>query len=365
MAPVTTINNTEKLLLKECQKVLGTSKTNFGVETNFIQWGVTSLDIIKLRGNLQQELGWGMEIPLTTILSNPTIRSLSQALAEGAPGSRTYTPTVVLQPKGKKAPLWFFHPDNGEVLVFLGLAKLISDRPVFALRARGFSPGESFFSSINEVVNEYHKAIKTQQPCGPYALAGYEYGSILAFEVAKVLMENGEEVRFLGIFNPPPHNAYRSSEIDWSLCLLNLTVSLGLLSEQHRASVVQYFPALAKGEAVQHIQHASDPTRMAELSLSGDALADWADVAFSLQKMAVGYLPRGEVDNIDVFCCGPPPTAANEEDWVAKNLRRWRELGRDVNFVKIEGDIHGVMLGPDSAATFQKTLSKVLLARGV
>jgi thioesterase domain-containing protein/aryl carrier-like protein len=365
MAPALPISKTEKLLLGIFQQVLGTSKLEIDVETNLIQWGLTSLDIIKLKGHLQRQLDFRSEIPLITILSNPTARSLSQALTEDVRGSKTYNPAVVLQSTGKKTPLWLFHPDNGEVLVFLGFAGHITDRPIYALRARGFNPDEEYFSSISEAVKTYHTAIKTQQPYGPYVLAGHEYGSILAFEVAKVLRRDGDEVRFLGAFNSPPHNTLKSNQIDWSLCLLNLAVSLGLLSEQHRASVYQYFPALAKGEAVQHIQHASDPTSMAELCLTGDALANWADVAFSLQSMYIGYEPTGRVDSIDVFCGEPPATlAGSEENWFTEHLTRWGEFARDAKFHEIAAVKDGTF-GQESAAQFQKTLGKVLLARGV
>jgi aryl carrier-like protein len=365
MAPALPVNKTEKLLLKIFQEVLGTSKREISVETNLIQWGVTSLDIIKLKGHLQRQLDFRNEIPLITILSNPTARSLSRTLTEDVRGSKTYYPTVVLQSTGKKPPLWLFHPDNGEVLVFFGLARYITDRPVYSLRARGFNPNEECFSSMSEAVKTYHASIKAQQPYGPYALAGYEHGSILAFEVAKVLRRDGDEVRFLGAFNSPPHNTVASRQIDWSLCLLNLAVSLGLLSEQHRGSVCQYFPALAKGEAVQHIQHASDPTRMAELCLTGDALADWADVEFSLQRMSAGYEPTGEVDSIDVFCGEPPATlASNDENWFAEHLSKWENFARDVRFHEI-ASVKDETLGPESAAHFQKTLGKALQARGV
>jgi len=366
MAPVLPINNTEKILLKTFQEVLGTSKADFGVETNLIQWGATSLDIIKLKGHLKYKLGLADEIPLTAMISNPTARSLSGALAEGVSLSKTYNPAIVLQSKGKKTPLWLFHPDNGEILVFLGLAKNISDRPVYALRARGFNPGERFFSSIADVVSDYHKAIKIQQPHGPYALAGCELGSLVAFELAKVLRANGDEVQFLGTFNSPPYSTTQPTQVDWSLCLLDLAVSLDLLSEQHRASVSQYFPALAKGEAVQHVQHTSDPTRMAELCLTGDALADWADVAFSLQKLAAGYQVTGKVDSVDVFCSEPRTTMATDrKEWCQTHLSSWAGFGRDVVFYEIEGDTPDGILGSESGAAFQKTFSKVLLSRGV
>jgi thioesterase domain-containing protein/aryl carrier-like protein len=364
MAPALPTNSTEKLLLKTFQEVLHT-QASFGVESNLIQWGATSLDIIKLKGHVRNVLGIQNEIPMTTILSNPTVRSLAQALTDKSPHSSIYNPVVTLQSKGNKTPLWLLHPVNGEILIFLSLAKAITDRPVYALRSTGLNLGEPYFSSVFEAVTIYHSAIKTQQPHGPYALAGYAYGSMLAFEIAKVLRANGDEVRFLGAFNFPPHIEYQQSQTDWSLCLLNLSVSLGLLSQQYSASVSPYFPALAKGEAVQHIHHAADPLRMAELSVTGDILADWADVAFAMQSMAVGYEPTGGVDSIDVFCGEPADNvASSSEGWIADYLSRWAEFARDVMFYQIGGG-DNTMLGPEFVTTFQKTLSKALLARGV
>lgn len=365
MAPALPANSTEKLLLKTCQEVLHASKVEFGVETNLIQWGLTSLDLIKLKGHIQQALGSKNEISMVTILSHPTVRSLAQALSDKSPVHSAYNPVVTLQSKGKKIPLWFIHPDNGEILIFLGLAKYITDRPVYALRAPGFNRGEPYFSSLFEAVTVYHAAMKSQQPHGPYALAGYALGSMLAFEIAKIFRSHGDEVRFLGAFNFPPFIQHQQGPIDWSLCLMNLAVSLGLISQQYSATVSPYLPSLAKGEAVQHIHHAADPSRMAELSLTGDILADWADAAFALQRMAVGYEPSGEVDSIDVFCGETSDTLASSgEDWFADHLSRWREFTRDVVFYQVGGD-DSTMLGQELVKTFQKTLSKVLLERGV
>lgn len=81
----------------------------------------------------------------------------------------------------------------------MNLARHIDDRPVYALRARGFD-GEPFFKDIDEMIESYHTAIKKTQPKGPYALAGYSFGSILTWEIAKRMTAEGDEVKFLGTF---------------------------------------------------------------------------------------------------------------------------------------------------------------------
>jgi len=100
-----------------------------------------------------------------------------------------YDPVVTLKSSGTKKPLWLIHPGVGEVLVFVGLSQPLADngRPIYALRTRGFESGHTRFSSIIETVDTYVQAIRRRQPQGPYALAGYIYGAILAFETAKRL----------------------------------------------------------------------------------------------------------------------------------------------------------------------------------
>ena len=80
---------------------------------------------------------------------NPTIRKLAASLEPSAAGM--YKPAVTLQGRGSGTPLWLVHPGVGEILIFFGLAKHIVDRPVYALRSRGFD-GEPFFESILECV---------------------------------------------------------------------------------------------------------------------------------------------------------------------------------------------------------------------
>jgi hypothetical protein len=175
--------------------------------------GVNSIDIIKVKKRLQVELKTE-NVPIITVMTNPTIRSLSAAL-ETLQKPREYNPMVVLQSEGSKTPLWLIHPSLGEVLVFLSLAPHMNDRPVYAMRARGFEQGEKYFLNIEDAVMTYHTKIKSIQPQGHYAIAGYSYGSMIAFEVTKLLNSCGDEVKFLGAFNLPPHIKFRMRQLDW------------------------------------------------------------------------------------------------------------------------------------------------------
>ena len=119
------------------------------VGSSLFDFGITSIELIAFKQRVQNKLALGREIPVLMIMKNPTIRGMAEALQTMAQGSRPYDPVVTLQSRGTKTPLWLVHPGNGEVLVYVGLAKYITDRPLYALRARGFEEGEDCFNSTS------------------------------------------------------------------------------------------------------------------------------------------------------------------------------------------------------------------------
>lgn len=358
-------NEAEEVLLRAFEDTLGLPKNEFGTETHVFETGVTSIDLIKVTRAIEKRLKLTVQIPISTMMTHPTVRSLAKVL-EDLHTSKEFNPVVTLQYQGDKPPLWLIHPGVGEVLVFLPLAKFFPDRPIHAIRARGFNPGDSYFHHITEAVDIYHTAIKRQQPTGPYALAGYSYGAMLAFETAKVLERNGDEVRFLASFNLPPHIKARMRQLNWTECLLNLAYFLDLMTEQRARELSPRLRDVDRSQALEHVVRVAAPARMAELSLTPDALAQWAGVAFSLQSMAREYEPQGTVGAMDVFYCVPlAAVASSKEEWLADHLSKLKGFCRtEVRFHEV-GGAHYTMIGPEHVGGFQKKLKLVLKARGV
>jgi len=68
------------------------------------------------------------------------------------------------------------------------------------LQARGLN-GEEPFDKIEDIAAYYISEILEQNPHGPYSLAGYSFGGIVAFEMAKQLEAMGKEIKTLAIFD--------------------------------------------------------------------------------------------------------------------------------------------------------------------
>ncbi|KAK2598731.1 hypothetical protein N8I77_012121 [Diaporthe amygdali] len=360
----------ETFLLDKVVEALGSSQTGtLTINTPLIEAGCTSMDLIRLKRLIDESLG--TNVPIITFIRNPTIKKLALALEHHNCHSETaYDPVVTLQEGGSKIPLWLIHPGVGEILVFVGLAHQLScdDRPIYALRARGFEPGQTSFASIAEAVSTYHSAIKRIQPIGPYAVAGYSYGAMLAFETVKALNSAGDDVRFLASFNLPPHIGARMQQLSWPLCFLHLCYFLGLHSEDYVDQIEStgVLSNMTNREAKESLFRSVDKGRLSELGQDEQSLSAWADVAYGLQRMATKYEPTGVVSVLDVFHAIPLKSAAPSRDiWIKDHLSKWQDFCEtNVQFHSVGGS-HYTMISPDHVARFAKTLRSVMERRGI
>ena len=322
---------------------------------SFFDLGGTSLDILRLKRLLAIRRGIE-DLPVLAILTAPSVRALAERLEAGGPAEGAgYDPIVPLQTSGDKTPLFCVHPGVGEVLVFVNLAKyFVHERPFYALRARGFNPGETPFGSFAEMARSYADAIRAKQPHGPYALAGYSFGAAVAFEVAKLLEAEGERVDFLGSFNLPPHIKYRMDELDYIETAVNLAMFLDLISKQQAKELPAQLRPLGKEEQLAHLIRISPPERLAELDLDLPRFTAWADLADGLTGLGRTYQPSGTVRSMNIFYA--VPLRGTKQDWLDKELRRWDDFTTEPNrFLDVPGE-HYTLMGPKHVATFQGIL---------
>ena len=357
----------ERTLMTVFLDTLSLGGLEMGIDTPILDTGVSSVDLISLKSASEKAFAIA-NIPILTIMTNTTIRSLALAIKqmETFQCKAEYNPIVTLQHNGSKTPLWLIHPGIGEILVFLGLVQYFPDRPIHTLRTRGFNPGEEPFQGLTDVVMTYHRALKKQQPHGPYAIAGYSYGSMLAFEIAKILEASNETVQFLGSFNLPPHIKDRMRLLDWTAGLLHIAHFCGIITEQRSEELVNELREHPQPEQVAKLLAESEQQRCAELALTQESLLNWTNVAWSLQKIGWEYEPSGSVSHIDVFYCQPLKIVARtREEYRTTKLNHWADFVRgDVKFHEVDGE-HYTMIGPDHVPKFQQSLKNALAARGL
>lgn len=356
----------EKALAKIYAGIFNLSENEMSASDNFFELGGTSIDVIRLKREGEEHFGLP-EIPTIQILKHPVISSLANyvnALLSKDSTVEEYDPIVPLQLTGNKTPIFFVHPGVGEVLIFVNLAKYFqNDRPFYALRARGFEPGHPFFTSMDEMVSTYAAAVKRTQPTGPYAISGYSYGGVVAFEVAKRLEAMGDEVKFVGLINIPPHIADRMHEIDWTGGMLNLSYFLGLVTKQDANDLTPTLRPLSRKEQLEVVWKLSPPERLIELQLTQEKLDHWVDIAGSLIECGKEYNPSGSVAALDVFYA--IPLKGTKADWLNKQLKPWDGFSRgQASYTDVPGQ-HYTLMDFDHVPQFQKIFRSRLEARGL
>lgn len=231
---------------------------------------------------------------------------------------------------------------------------------------RGLKRERNIFTNIEGIVATYLLKIKQVQPQGPYAIAGYSFGSMLAFEITKKLNAQGDDVAFLGVFNLLPYIKERMRQLDWTNCLLHLSYFLDFFGEEYAHSLHPILKHQTREQALQHVLEIVPKSRMKELGLDKLKLTNWVDLAYSLQSSAVNYEPSGSVECMDVFCAIPLAAVAKDmDDWITNKLGRWQQFVRTpVHFHRVDG-AHYTMISPQHVRSFQRILKLALERRGI
>lgn len=170
-----------------------------GVRDNFFDLGGHSLLAITLMGRIQQKIG--KNLPLPTLFQGATIEHLASSLRQQT-DSPSWSTLIAIQPDGPKRPLFCVHPGGGTVLGYIDLARhLGSEQPFYGLESLGLDEEQKSYARVEDMATHYIEAMQAVQPHGPYLIAGWCFGGLVAFEMAQQLQARSEQVSFLGLLD--------------------------------------------------------------------------------------------------------------------------------------------------------------------
>ncbi|MCD0489814.1 amino acid adenylation domain-containing protein [Pedobacter sp. MC2016-14] len=213
-----------------------------GINDNFFELGGHSLTAVKVMVSIKKETG--KSLPLATLFRNPTIAALALMLeAESIPtGEDSLIPLKI---SGNKTPLYIVHGLGSTVFKFLDFAhQLDPEQPVYGFQARGIDGEVSPTETVEEMASQFINEILVQNPDGPYALSGYSFGTLIAFEMAQQLTAMGKKVcvliSFDGYVNKAPQ--LKSAVSRWLFNVYSriakfIFTSVFLLSKEPRRTI--------------------------------------------------------------------------------------------------------------------------------
>jgi len=153
------------------------------------------------------ELGQAIEQPvkLSLFLEHGTVEELAEALGPVGPSAAGPAPSQLVTlrqgPSGRSVLL--VHPLGGELLCYRDLARAVR-APVRLLGLGWSGQPPEFGTPLAEIARVHVAQLRTVQPEGPYRLAGWSFGGVLAYEMAQQLIAAGAEVDFLGLLDANP-----------------------------------------------------------------------------------------------------------------------------------------------------------------
>jgi aspartate racemase len=199
LAPART--DTERCLQRIWKSALAVE--HVGIHDDFFELGGHSLIAVRMVAEIERQLG--VRVPLTALFHEPTIAGLADAVDREREVDRPWESLVALRDGGSKPPLFLFGWIGGDVIGYRDLVQSFPpDRPLYGLRTPGLDGRSLPPATIEEIAAHYREEILRFQPDSPYLFAGFCFGGVVAYEVARQLAAEGREVEFVGLISASP-----------------------------------------------------------------------------------------------------------------------------------------------------------------
>jgi thioesterase domain-containing protein len=198
----------------------------------------------------------GRRLALSTFLVEPTLPGLCRAVTAAEEEART--PILALHRAGARPPIFCLYEATGDVGAYFELAaELGPDQPVFGIRSSALHHLERVPDSMETAARQVRDLLAEFHPVGPFALVGYSWAGILAFEVARQYAQEAGFNPFCGLLGsrPPPRQLSRFQRLlhavrwlpDWAW---RLARDRGRRWQRIRRAILsaQFFRHVAAGE---------------------------------------------------------------------------------------------------------------------
>ena len=200
-----------------------------GITDNFFELGGHSLQMIMLVARIEERLG--KRVQMAELFADPTVEHIAGLIGHGKE-NLLQSLIVPLRPEGSQPPIFGPHASGGNVWCYKDIVQhLGSDQPFFGIQPREPENGMAVYhTEVEAMAADYVQAVRGFQPAGPYWLAGWSMGGVIAFEMARQLQQQGQEIAMLALIDTGVPEA-QESEYNWAVLLWIFALDLGFPRE--------------------------------------------------------------------------------------------------------------------------------------
>ncbi len=306
------------------------------VDDNFFEIGGHSLLAARMLTRVERE--FGRRIKLATLFLAPTLESFAKVLTQADLREFDFRQVVKIQPHGSKRPLIAINNTG----IYYGLAKSLGpEQPVYSLQL--FDPSikdAALPDTVEDIARGYVELIRRVQPEGPYDLMGWCVAGALAFEVARQLRSDGQEIAHLFLIDSwVPGYFRRLPKLHGLIAEYSLRVQL-IVADWRRVSTGEQSlrTFITQREIFKKLQRWLGRNADAPLPPETDSLETYDQWLLKyLQRLTARYQPKPYPGNVVLVRSVLEPTG-----WFFREDAGWGALASSVD-VRFAGGDHFTM----------------------
>lgn len=211
-------NEVEQKLVRIWEQVL--SLQDIGTNYNFFEIGGNSINSLKVISEIQKE--FDVNVSLGELFANPTIAALANSIQTESLFSKMECVVRMNKISSEKRNVFILHSLDGTIFGYKELAqRLDKECNFYAIQARGLIGDSPLPQSLEDLVSFYMHEIKQVQPEGPYIIGGHCFGIMFAYDLVRMLEEQGETVEKLIVIDEQPWLNDKQLAYVWARSLLS------------------------------------------------------------------------------------------------------------------------------------------------
>jgi acyl transferase domain-containing protein/NADPH:quinone reductase-like Zn-dependent oxidoreductase/thioesterase domain-containing protein/acyl carrier protein len=358
----------------ELARIMGVEPESLDAEQPLSTFGLDSLLALELKNNLEGRLDF--TLPMAKLMEGPSITSLAQetvrlvasgdhaAASAAAEADQVWTPLLALRSSGTRHPLVLLPALGGDVRCYAELVQQLGpDQPVYAFRPRGVDQDLPPHRTMDEMIDDYVKALRKIQPTGPYYLAGWSTGGIYAFALAEALQQAGEEVALVALLDTPLPTICDEVDVDddtrflcdlvnFANCFTGTDIRLDYDELAPLTPTAQFQAALAEARRLGTVSAEAPEAFIRRLVHVGEANV----------QVIQSYRPQSLTQTVHLFV---PTTKGGLAEIAGKILSEegdhgWNDqIGQEMDLHEVPGDHFSMLLG-DGAVQIARHLDSLM-----
>ncbi len=174
-----------------------------GLSDHFFHLGGHSMTAARLVALVRAKLG--RELSIQAVYEHPVLGDLAKRIGLVDDAERAFGLLLPIRAHGTRTPAFCIHPGTGLCWPYMNLLRVTAeDQPLYGIQARGFGDDDRLAESLDEIVSDSLQQLRSVQPAGPYKLAGWSFGGVVAHMMATRLQAQREVVERLLLFDAYP-----------------------------------------------------------------------------------------------------------------------------------------------------------------